>query len=74
MNDTVTDRQAGISMRFVRQWDITPDPAPLRMDGYLEEDGVIRFMVSHDGGKTWEPNGEPVKREDLPTLNLPDAT
>lgn len=60
------DPESGISVRFVDKWDVTPDPAPNRCDGYMCEDGQIRFMLSRDGGKTWKPNGALVNVEDLP--------
>ncbi len=56
----INDRESGMRIRFVKEWEITPDPEPLRCDGYMCEDGQIRFLISRDGGKTWEPNGDPL--------------
>jgi hypothetical protein len=54
--DRVADKETGISMRFVREFDVVVDQNPVRMDGFICDDGQMRFYVSRDGGQTWELN------------------
>lgn len=61
-------RGNGMRIRFVDKWEPVKSEIGNRWDGYMCEDGQIRFMLSRDGGQTWEQNGAPVNRDDLPRI------
>jgi len=37
------DRRAGISMRLVDKWDITPDPDPVHLEAEMGKDGELKW-------------------------------
>lgn len=63
----VVDHESGMRVRLVKQWNAGSDLG-YRADGYICDSRQIQFFVSRDGGKTWEPNGQPIRR-DLPRIS-----
>lgn len=48
MSDQVRDPQTGISMRFVKQWDIAKDKHPDRFDVFTTESEAALFLAAGD--------------------------
>ena len=50
-DDKVTDRESGISLRFVRQYDIEADKSPLYLSGLYNPTvgAIVHFVNPQDG-------------------------